>query len=77
MCVESANYNLRFSDYTAVFKSRKVRGDAAGSVAILIKATIKFEVVRDFYRLDLELIAVKIFDGWKKFFQFRIITRKN
>ena len=66
MTEESANFHLRFAGYTPIFKSRKVRGGFGGGVAILIKDSIKFEVSKEFDKLDLELVALKVFDGRRK-----------
>ena len=66
MTEESANFHLRFAGYTPIFKSRKVRGEFGGGVAILIKDSIKFEVSKEFDKLDLELVALKDFDGRRK-----------
>ena len=66
MTEESANYHLRFAGYTAIFKSRKIRGEFGGGVAILIKDTIKFEVVKEFDKFNLEMVALQVFDGRKK-----------
>ena len=55
----TANTELIFSNYITVHKGRSNGKNGGGGVYLLIKKSIKFSLVNEFYYLNLDLVAVK------------------